>query len=148
MKFCLLTGRNLYEGYHALRERAMRRELTSHKVNGCNDGLRVEVLDEPGHGGACHRYFIGNADPDVPLRSHVGVEIKFQNGPVKEVGTNGVTHEALLAILIDRLQRFQSGPYACRENAIALTKLQEAVMWLQKRTMDRLARGVEGTHEK
>lgn len=56
--------------------------------------------------------------------------------------------EALLAVIIDRLQCFQAGPYACRENAIALTKLEEAMMWLQKRTRDRLARGVEGTHEK
>lgn len=38
------------------------------------------------------------------------------------------------------------GKYACRENALALTALEEALMWLQKRTRDRLARGVEGTH--
>jgi hypothetical protein len=74
--------------------------------------------------------------------------VLFQNGPIKEVGCNGLTHESLLAIIIDRLQGFQSGQYACRENAIALTKIQEAQMWLQKRTRDRLARGVEGTHEK
>lgn len=74
--------------------------------------------------------------------------VRFQNGPIKEVGTNGVTHEALLAIVEDRLIGFQSGPYACRENAVALTKIQEAMMWLQKRTRDRLARGVEGTHDK
>jgi hypothetical protein len=34
--------------------------------------------------------------------------------------------------------------FSCRENAIALTKIQEAMMWLQKRTRDRVARGVEG----
>jgi hypothetical protein len=76
----------------------------------------------------------------------VGLEIQFQEGNPAEVGTNGVTHEALLAILIDRLKGFQGGKYACRENAIALTKLQEALMWLKSRTEARVARGVEGTH--
>lgn len=73
----------------------------------------------------------------------------FQNGPVKEngEGVNGITHEVLLAILIDRLQGFQSGPYKNRENAVAITKLEEALMWLHKRTLDREARGVEGTHQ-
>ena len=61
---------------------------------------------------------------------------------------NGISQEALLAILIDRLRGFQSGQYACRENAIALTKLEEATMWLQKRTLDRVRRGVEGTSVK
>jgi hypothetical protein len=59
---------------------------------------------------------------------------------------NGVSNEALLAIVEDRLQGFQSGPFACRENAVALTKLQESMMWLQKRTRERMARNVEGTN--
>lgn len=75
-------------------------------------------------------------------------DINFQNGPIAESGVNGISNEALLAIVEDRLIGFQSGEYACRENAIALTKLQEAMMWLQKRTRDRVARGVEGTMQK
>jgi len=54
----------------------------------------------------------------------------------------------LIAVVIDRLQGFQGGKFACRENALALTKLEEAVHWLHHRTAQRLARGVEGTHEK
>lgn len=127
------------------------RGLTGHKVNGCNDNLEIQVIDDPGHGGACHRYdifgFHDQKNPSADKGSdNTKVVILFQNGPIKEVGTNGLTHEALLTILIDRLQGFQSGAYSCRENAIALTKLEEAKMWLQKRTIDRLARGVEGTH--
>ena len=38
-------------------------------------------------------------------------EIRFQNGPIAEAGVNGLTHEALLAVLEDRLVGFQSGPY-------------------------------------
>jgi len=53
--------------------------------------------------------------------------------------------EDLIAIVIDRLQCFQEGAYKCRENAIAITKLEEALLWLRKRTMDREKRNVEGT---
>lgn len=114
------------------------RELHGHKVNGVNDGIKVTVLDEPGQGNACHRY-----QAEFGAERHL---IAFQNGPIKEVGTNGLTHEVLLAIIEDRLRGFQSGPYACRENEKALTKIQEAMMWLQKRTYDRLRRNVEGTN--
>jgi len=72
--------------------------------------------------------------------------IHFQKGPIKECGVNGVMNEDLLLMVITRLQQFQNSPYACRENALALIKLKEAVMWLRKRTLDREARNVEGTH--
>jgi hypothetical protein len=120
----------------------MSRELTSHKVNGLNEALFIEVLDEPGQGNACHIYDITHCE------SGVHCHIEFQNGPIAEFGINGISQEALLAVVEDRLIGFQSGPYACRENAIALTKIQEAMLWLQKRTMDRMRRGVEGTNQK
>jgi hypothetical protein len=120
------------------------RELTSHKVNGLNEVLRIEVLDEPGQGNACHKYRV---EPTVG--NATGVLIEFQKGPLGDTGyPNGLSNEALLAVVEDRLIGFQSGEFACRENAVALTKLQESIMWLQKRTRDRLARGVEGTSTK
>lgn len=122
----------------------MSREITSHKVNGLNEELTIRVLDEPGQGNACHQYAIKYATLDGQKADF----ISFQNGPISEFGVNGISNEALLAIVEDRLKGFQSGEYACRENAIALTKIQEAMMWLQKRTRDRIARGVEGTSEK
>lgn len=118
------------------------REITTHRVNGCNESLRIMVLDEPGSGGANHKYGIDLLGGE----SCSGPVLNFQNGPIAEVGTNGVTHEALLAIVIDRLQAFQKGPFACRENALALTNLEQAVHWLNHRTQFRMARGVEGTH--
>jgi len=122
----------------------MGKVLTSHKTSGINDALLINVLDEPGEGSACHEYqilkWLKNED-DVEL-----CNIQFQNGPIGETGVNGVSNEALLAIVADRLKGFQSGPYACRENALALTKIQEAMMWLHERTRDRVARGVEGTN--
>ena len=125
----------------------MARELTSHKVNGLNEALRIVVLDYPGSGNACHEYQIrriapntGDGNDDIEL-----CHVAFQKGPILESGVNGISGEALLAIVEDRLQGFQAGEYACRENAVALTKIQEAMMWLSKRTRYRVARGVEGT---
>ncbi len=127
------------------------RTLTSHIVNPANDKLKIHVEDEPGSGGANHRYHIAGFDTATNPQAGQGASDKhvvllFQNGPIAEAGVNGITHEALLAVLIDRLQGFQKGPYAGRENAVALTKLQEAQMWLQQRTLQRMQRGVEGTH--
>ncbi len=130
------------------------RTLKDHIVEGdsANHQVTITVMDQPGAGGACHRYDItgfdasGNPVPiDVRGFSLSVLPVVFQNGPIKEWGVNGVTQEALLAIVIDRLRSFQKGPFSCRENAIALTNCEEALMWLQKRTRERLARGVEGT---
>lgn len=75
--------------------------------------------------------------------------LHFQNGPVKEDGNgvNGLTHEVLLAILIDRIEGFQTGPWACPENALTLGYLRAALAQLHARTNAREARGVEGTHQ-
>ena len=97
------------------------------------------MTDEPGAGGANHAYRVTGFDGD-----RKGVNIDFQNGPINEHGVNGLTQEVLLEIVIDRLRSFQAGPFACRENAIALTKLEEAQHWLLARTRARMARGVEG----
>lgn len=57
---------------------------------------------------------------------------------------DGTTNEEVLAVLINRLNYLQ-GLASCRQNAIALTKLQEALFWLNDRTEERKRRGVEGT---
>ncbi len=72
--------------------------------------------------------------------------VKFQKGPIKENGVNGCCNEDLIAMVIDRLQSFQESPYKCRENALAITKLEEALQWLNWRTRGREKRGIEGTH--
>lgn len=90
--------------------------------------------DDKGHGGASHYYTV----PEI------GAKIAFQNGPVKEVGRNGIDEMTLIAILIDRLRCFQDGPFACDDNRFALTALRHARMNLIARTKDRKERGVEG----
>jgi len=117
------------------------RYLDEHKVNPANDTLQIAVVDDPGAGGAHHAY-------DITGGAAVPTFIRFQNGPINEDGNgvNGVTHEALLAIVADRLRSFQKGPYSCKANACALTHIEEAQHWLQQRTLERMRRGVEGTH--
>lgn len=116
------------------------RTVTYHKANPANERITIEA-DDLGAGGASHTY-------DVRWEAGGGYQgcnrVMFQNGPIEDHGVNGVTNEALVAIVIDRLRCFQSGPFSCRENALALTKLEEAMHWLNARTTDRLARGVEG----
>jgi hypothetical protein len=136
------------------------REIHDHKVNPASTELRVLVIDEPGSGGANHLYlvdgFSSHANPsirtnwagsDMASAADHGCIVVFQNGPIAEAGVNGVTHEALLAIVADRLRCFQAGPYACTENGLALIHVEEALAVLQLRTRARVARGVEGTHK-
>lgn len=116
------------------------RNITNHIANPTNDRIKITVMDEPGAGGA-HHYYAVDADG-----SENGLDVFFQNGPIGEVGVNGVTQEVLLAIVIDRLRCFQAGPYACFENAEALRNAQQSLDWLKSRTRARMQRGVEGTN--
>lgn len=115
------------------------RTITIHHGSELNRNLTI-TADAKAEGGASHFYSI---DP-VASAGCPSATIKFQKGAMKDVGFNGISDEALLAIVIDRLRGFQSGPFSCRENALALTKLEEAMHWLNARTADRMARGVEG----
>lgn len=71
--------------------------------------------------------------------------VNFQKGPIKENGVNGVNNEDLIVMVICRLEHFQRSEYSSRDNAMAITKLEEALLWLRKRTIGRENRGVEGT---
>lgn len=107
----------------------------------------IRAGDQPGAGGACHEYFISRTPTtdaeEMQPAGDLGV-VRFQNGPIHEARVNGCMNEDLIAIVIHRLRGFQSGPHACRENALALTKLEEALHWLNHRS-ERIKRGVEGT---
>ncbi len=60
---------------------------------------------------------------------------------------DGTTNEEVLEMLIDRMKYLQD-KFPCRENAIVITKLEESLMWLNKRTSERVKRNVEGKHIK
>ena len=69
----------------------------------------VTVMDEPGEGGACHKYLIRTNNDRTDEVAH----IFFQNGPVKENPLNGCFDPDLIAIVIDRLEHFQAGAFKC-----------------------------------
>ena len=78
-----------------------------------------------------------------------GLSIRWQDGPMGQgedrEAPNGVDVEDVLEAAVQRLAFLQNGR-ACFENTMAITKVQEAIHWLDARTRDREARGVEGTN--
>lgn len=110
-----------------------------HEVEGLNTELIVQSIDEEGPGGAYHSYVITG-----PNNRILGT-VQFQKGGIKEAGgVNGVSNEVLLAIVTDRLEAFQAGPFNCEANQIALDGCKMALKAMADRTKDRVERGVEG----
>lgn len=133
----------------------MEKEITRHRRTGgsANPGIRIIPLEDLGpdgieyedgerrNDGQCHRYRIERK----ATAGDASDILQFQDGAPLYVGVNGITEEALIAILIDRLQRFNRGEFPSRQNSLAITKLEEAMHWLGDRTGERTERGVEGT---
>lgn len=97
-----------------------------------------------------HQYELSNFEN----KDQKGQILQFIHKEPKESGStelvtisDGTTNEEVLEILIDRMNFLQS-KFPCRENAIVITKLEESLMWLNKRTQDRMKRNVEGKQVK
>ncbi len=104
------------------------------KVNGKEYSTLGEALD-----------FIDNYKEIIGLCSTL--ECKFQDGVISENGVNGIQFTGLIEITLSILKNLNS-KFPCRENAITITKLEEAIMWQEARTKNREKRGVEGKNEK
>jgi len=103
--------------------------------------------DDVGKGGAFHKYVIAKNENNPG--QEIIAEIQFQHGARKDPNSiKGVLDSDLLEIVRDRLQSFQKGEFATRENAIALTHVENALMWMNRRVEDRIERNVLGTYEK
>ena len=93
-----------------------------------------------------HQYELSNFEN----KDQQGQILQFIHKEPKEEGStelitisDGTTNEEVLEVLIDRMNFLQS-KFPCRENALVITKLEESLMWLNKRTQDRMKRNVEG----
>lgn len=93
-----------------------------------------------------HRYELANFEK----KDETGQILQFiQKEPVSEGSTelkpisDGTTNEEVIEVLIDRI-KYLNAKFPCKENACCITHLEEGLMWLEKRTKDRLKRGVEG----
>lgn len=93
-----------------------------------------------------------NQNPAGGFYKAPGIDINWQNGPLgrgaERKEPNGAFVENVIDAAIKRILYYQQSKFACRENAIALTHLETAALWLNKRTQDREEREVEGTHGK
>jgi hypothetical protein len=93
-------------------------------------------------------------NPAGGISTSHGVHIAWQDGPlgrgIDRKDPNGAFIEDVIAIAIDRMKFYQdsaNGKFRCRENSLVITKLEEALHWLDHRIKDREARGVQGTHD-
>lgn len=79
-----------------------------------------------------------------------GVNIRWQNGPLAVDGVrkepNGAFVETIIEIAISRLRFYQNSKFRCSQNERAISNLFTALDFLNERTAEREARGVEGTH--
>lgn len=120
------------------------RKLDLGNEGSVNPVLVVRALDDPGPGGANHKYSVVIPEGSGKDFDVVVANVAFQNGSIKEAGVNGATNEALLAIVIDRLEGFSRGPFPSPETDQALKHCKRALDWLKTRTIERENRGVEG----
>ena len=132
----------------------MKQLSTIQKLENLND---VFAIDVPGPGGAHHLYQVCKhntgriSEEDGTFRTrpeNMVLTVQMQYGGRNAAGSiSGAVDADLLEIVRDRLGDFQAGPYSCRENACALTHIEEALMWLNRRVEDRITRGVLGTEQ-
>ena len=132
----------------------MKQLSTIQKLENLND---VFAIDVPGPGGAHHLYQVCKhntgriSEEDGTFRTrpeNMVLTVQMQYGGRNAAGSiSGAVDADLLEIVRDRLRDFQAGPYSCRENACALTHIEEALMWLNRRVEDRITRGVLGTEQ-
>lgn len=99
----------------------------------------------------CENGYDENGNPTGGSVQSVGLAIDWQNGPLgrgaeKKAPTGAFTEDVILAA-IQRVRFYQDGPFRCRENALVITHLEEALHWCQARHDEREARQVQGLHE-
>lgn len=111
------------------------------------DELRVQFPEKFNESGAMdYKWFEKDIRPNnfIYVRHDVNsVSFTIQNGPIKENGKNGCQVTDMISVakhIIEELNK----KFPCRENAVTITKLDEALMWQEKRTKDREKRNVEG----
>lgn len=111
------------------------------------DKLREQYPDKFNESGAMdYKWFEKDIRPNhyVYVRHDVNsLSFTLQNGPIKEVGVNGCQVDTIIEaakVMLEGLNK----QFPCRENACAITKLDEALHWLEARKKNREKRGVEG----
>lgn len=109
--------------------------FTRHEVISVGDYGTGDLKEVP------HKY-------TVHLPDGTTAEIKFQKGALNEDGSvDGLFNEDLILILFHRLKCLQKTIYACKENDGQLEALEILMGANMARRLDRVFRGVSGTHK-
>lgn len=130
-----------------------RRITTHHDGHGLAESILLEADErDPNAGGASH-YYCASIERECPEEDEsptINVaDIQFQHGPRNEHGSEpGIIDTVLLAIVADRLEGFQAGPFAHPLNSAAYVHVMAAIDALKDRAHERAARGVLGKNEK
>ena len=77
----------------------------------------------------------------------LGMDIQWQDGVLVDGEPNGCFVETVIRAVKGRLEHYQSGSFACSENAMAIDALDTAFYWLERRRTDREKRGVANSYE-
>lgn len=122
------------------------------------NGEKIVVMDELREqfperftetGAMDHKWFEETIRPNsfIYVRNDKNsLSFTLQNGPIKEAGKNGCQVVDIIAVVKHMIEELNK-KFPCRENAMTITKLDEALMWQEKRTKDREKRNVEGTSQ-
>ena len=120
----------------------------AYNINSLIEALNSFDSDGNPTGGEVYLKVTKNGDAE-----HPAMVINWQDGPrgTAEDGTladpNGAFVEDVIWAAIQRLEFFNESKYRCRENSLAITKLEEALFILKDRQLSRSERNVEGKHE-
>ncbi len=87
---------------------------------------------------------------DEGIQDGDGIEIVFCKGNKEDSNSlrqEGLFTETLIQTAKQYLESVNTGTLASRETSMVITKLDEALMWINKRAEDRKLRGVQSTYK-
>ena len=91
-----------------------------------------------------------NGNPTGGSVTGTGLLIEWQDGPLgrgdQRIEPNGAFVETVIQAAAQRIEFYEKSKFACIENEMALSRLKEALWWLNQRSRKREQRKVEGTH--
>ena len=127
--------------------------ITIQKRNNLNDVYATGKIHEVNKGVHQYTVFYNGLKYQIenslnPYDEKNSTVINFQNGPRNVKGSiPGVLDSDLIEIVKHRYESFQSGPYSTRENAIVISYLEKALLYMNKRAEDRFEANKLGTNK-